>query len=194
MNSNVVSVAKSPFASARAVPVQFVKSPCAILRRVLHIAGKLDRTDSTARFLLAHLVSLNRFRVKMVLCSSFCCSASKTFKSGKLLVRNVGGNCLRQFRVRGYATSYRAKGVWVYLHVVPLFSQNHSHAIPCKYGSTNLLTSSFAVSCDPWGRMTGSWWLSGWPSHRNTSLWPEFHPRREVRPGQVWSIGCHAKP
>ena len=78
MNSNVVSIAKSPFASARAVPVQFFIWPRAIFRRVLHIAGKLDRTDSTARFLLAHLVSLNRFRVRMVLCSSFCCSASRT--------------------------------------------------------------------------------------------------------------------
>jgi len=42
MNSNVVMVAKSPLASARATPVQFVISPRAILRRALHIAGKLD--------------------------------------------------------------------------------------------------------------------------------------------------------
>ena len=42
MNSNVVRVAKSPLASARAAPVQFVISPRAILRRALHIAGNLN--------------------------------------------------------------------------------------------------------------------------------------------------------
>ena len=81
MNSNIVRVAKSPLASARAVPEQFVISPRAILRGALHRAGKLDTTDSTARFLLAHPVSLNRFRVRMVLCSSFCCSASRTISA-----------------------------------------------------------------------------------------------------------------
>jgi len=48
MNSNVVTVAKSPLASARAAPMQFVILPRAIIRRALHIAGKLDTTDSTA--------------------------------------------------------------------------------------------------------------------------------------------------
>ena len=66
MISNVVRVAKSPLIGfSKSRPVQFVILPRAILRRALHIAGKLDTTDSTARFQLAHLVSLNRFRVNL---------------------------------------------------------------------------------------------------------------------------------
>jgi len=53
-------VAKSPLASARAAPVQFVISPRAVLRRALHIAEKRDTTNSAARFLRAHRVSLNQ--------------------------------------------------------------------------------------------------------------------------------------
>jgi len=53
MNSNVVMIAKSQLASARAAPVQFVISPHAILRRALHIAGKLDTTDSTTEAIYA---------------------------------------------------------------------------------------------------------------------------------------------
>ena len=103
----MVWVANSPLASARAVPVQFVISPNAILHRALHIAGKLDTTDSTARFLLAHLVSLNRLRMRVVLCSSLFCSASRTFKCGKLLVYAA----FREFQKRVEFTQQSAESI-----------------------------------------------------------------------------------